>query len=402
MARRSLNQLTQRFVEKVLRGSVEDGRYSDGGNLYCLVRTQGTSASWVFLSTQNGKQNHYTIGSVRKLADTANSNEIGKRAAASLKAAREKAAEYRYNIANDKPIKAIIVDDYPKLDEIAAYYCERKGFPIEKMNPYLMRFRPIYEDMGPIYKKEMGVAYRNQLVKEKKAENTISSYLHVMKAMFTTYISDHSVDIVSPFAGVRHIKKEEAVNDRDVMPHDVIKKVYEDIKDDEYRNMWLSLIVTGARLNEIYGIKSSDLTTDGFLKIEPNEKRRLKNAASKRTIPFFIKLPKRQREYYWNDLASISALSQYFQRHINRHIPKELHGTRRITTHSLRHSLTDFMRLKGVQQNIEDMYLGHAAKDTSNRVYGSAGGRKDAMQEVLKPVIHDYIKIIGIGDKQTR
>ena len=394
MTGRTSNILTQKFVERVLRGIADNGRHKDGGNLYCLVR--GKAASWIFLTTKFGKQEVHTIGSVKKLADLSGSNDIAKRAQTSLKTARDKAAEYRANIAKGMQIKAIPTSDYPTLEQVVQYYCERKKLDRKSLNPYLAYFEPIYKDMGPIFKKEMGIAYRNKLIDDKKAENTIGSYLHVMKAAFTTYQKDHSIEFVHPLAGVSYIKKLEDVNDREPLPHHIIKYVYDNLKDDEFRRLWLQLIVTGARLNEIYGLKSKDFTSDGFIRIEANERRRIKNAASKRIIPNFIKVPKRSREYYWDDMKSVSNISQRFQRLINHKIDKADQGNRKFTTHSLRHSLTDFMRIKGVQQNIEDMYLGHAAKDTSNRVYGSTEGRKTAMKEHLEPIIKEYLATIGI------
>jgi len=389
------NQITKNWVEKVLRGLVPDGRYPDGQNLYCLVR--GNAASWIFLRTHRGKQTVYSIGSVAKLADTANSLEVGKRATASLQQARLKAAEFRANIANGKPAKTIIKTGYPTLDDIVKYWCEFKKVDIKSTNSFVAPFEKIYKEYGPTYTKDMGVAFRDSLVKAGKADNTISTYIRQVKGMFSVYISDHSAEFTNPLDGVIFHKKADALGNRDPLSHDIIKKVYDALEGD-YKKLWLTLTVTGARLNEIYGIKSKDIS-DGFLTIEKNDRRTIKNAASKRTIPLFIKLPKRSREYYWDDMASVSALSQAFQRQINKHIPKELRGKRQMTCHSLRHSLTDYLRYNDVQQRIEDKYLGHSAKDTSNRVYGSAEGIKQAMRQQLQPpVIAQYLKDIGIDE----
>ncbi|WP_394224872.1 integrase family protein [Paracoccus marcusii] len=392
MGKRQSNLLGQKFIEKVLRGQAPDGRHADGGNLYCIVR--GNSASWVFRRTVRNKHEQHTIASVRKLADLAVSNDVGKRASASLQNARLIAAEYRANIAKGKPVKAIITNDYPTLDEILAYYCKVKKIDVKDTNSHVAPFLSVYKDHGRIFSKAMGVAYRDKLINEKKAWNTVNNYMGMIKVMFKAYIADHSTDIVNPMTGVNLPKTDDAIGDRNPMPHDVIKKVYDSLEGD-YKRLWIGLVVTGARFNEIKGIKSKDLA-DGFVNIEANDRRRLKNKASKRIIPFMPKYPKKRTEYYFDEMTSVSAVSQVFQRKINKHISKELVGARKITSHSLRHSLTDWFRLKGVQQNIEDLFLGHAAKDVSNRVYGSVDGRKAALEQHLVPVLTEYLKKLGI------
>lgn len=378
-----------------MRGEELDGRYGDGGNLYCNVRGEGAAASWIFLRTMRGKKTVYTIGSVRALADLAGSTSPVKRAAASLTEARRVAAEYRLNIANNKPPQAVIKADYPSLDDIVEYWIKQKGTNRKAMNSFLNPFEKIFKEYGPVFSKDMGVAFRNSLQSSGKADNTVDNYMRQVKGMFALYIEDHSIDIVNPMAGVKFKMNEESINNRHPLPHDVIKKVYDSLGGDA-KKMWLVLAVTGARLNEVYGLRGKDVTKDGFIIIEKNERRRLKNAASARKIPIFIKMDIRGRKDYWDDFKTISNLSQVFQRQINKHIPKEARGSRKFTTHSLRHTITDFMRYKGVSQNIEDFYLGHAADNISNTTYGSAQGRIDAMIEHLKPVIASYLEKLEI------
>ena len=63
----------------------------------------------------------------------------------------------------------------------------------------------------------------------------------------------------------------------------------------------------------------------------------------------------------------------------------------KITTHSLRHRMTDLLRLAHVSKGIEDAILRHAGKDISTIIYGGDTAALRLAAEVIDKALEQNI-----------
>lgn len=157
--------------------------------------------------------------------------------------------------------------------------------------------------------------------------------------------------------------------------------------------IWRLLEGTGARGSEICGLRPSDLRLDGpwpHLVVDWHEGRRVKTASSLRLIPLVGDAFSAAKEA----LQSAGDGPYLFPRYVRERgadaasaaIMKHLKPLRTDTRHvvySLRHNVTDALRLAGVSTADEDAILGHAARSTAIAHYGSDKAMLRATYEAL-------------------
>ncbi|MDB5659534.1 MAG: hypothetical protein JWS10_2149 [Cypionkella sp.] len=397
--RRNFHALKAKDVEKAMKGQLPDGRHGDGQGLSLQVRNNGGAASFVFVTNPPlpAKQRQYSIGSVMVLARGCGDPDVYTQAAYALKMARAAAAKMRENIANGMPARKAkaVARTVVTLQNIVDYYCEQKSVPYSKIQKYVEPYRAIVKaNVDGVFNRDMSLQYRDKLLKTLKPV-TVKTNLKMLSAMFSLYIIDKESDMRNPFLKVSVQDAESEMGRRDPMPIETIKAVRANLKGD-YQTIWNLLTLSGARLGEIVGIKSADVLDNGFLRIESNDKRTLKNASSRRIIPTLIDLPKRESEYYFEQ--TVNAATAQLSKVIRTVTPDT-----KITTHSLRHSVTDKLREGNVQTEQQDMYLGHAPNSIAAKTYGGLESRAKVLAQNINPVMKAYASVCGIefaGDQE--
>jgi integrase len=153
-------------------------------------------------------------------------------------------------------------------------------------------------------------------------------------------------------------------------------------KDDDRRHILALQLDTGARLGEIVGLRVSDVVLDGpvpYIDIRPYPAvgRTLKTPQSARRVPLVS-------EALWSAQQSLKATkgpwlfprysrdhsikADYASATLNKWLREHLKLTK--TTHCLRHSMKDRLRLASVPRELQEVLLGHGSRSVGDR-YGS-------------------------------
>lgn len=404
MNKRAFQSLTAKTVEKALRGTLPDGRHIDGQGLSLLVRNNGGAASWVFVHNpaRPAKQRQFTVGSLRGLAKDSGADDAYGQAAHSLKQARLLAAQLRDGIAKGlapasvksivQPAKIEAKAKGPTWDVIKTYYIKQKSIDEKTITKFVKPWEALIERRkvgAGDYTRDLALAYRDSLA-SKLAPVTLRSYVNMLGAMFQFYIDDKQPEgMTNPFRRLKVEIKEQDVDRRDPMPVEIIKAVRAKLTEPDDILLWDILTVTGCRIGEIAGMKSSDVLDGGFVQIEHNDKRSIKNASSKRVIPVPMVIQKRDTEYYF--AGAVNNFTYRFAMVI-----RSVTSDPKITTHSLRHAVTDVLRTGGVETIFEDFYLGHAPSSVAAKTYGSYQSRAKILKDKVLPVLEAYAKSMNI------
>lgn len=152
---------------------------------------------------------------------------------------------------------------------------------------------------------------------------------------------------------------------------------------------WLPLLAlfTGARLNELAGLRASDFDEEegvSFFHVRPSEERRLKTAASKRIVPVhavlidlgFLEVIEQVRasggDRIFPDLkpGPRGHLSHTPSKFFGRLIDRVLGEDANVVFHSFRHTFITAMRAAGVAKELRTALVGHEDGDTHDS-YGS-------------------------------
>lgn len=394
---RVLHKLTPSQVAAALKngsfdkaGNATVTRLSDGGCLYLLVR--GGGASWVFIAVYGGKQRLFTIESAHKLADLSGQVDLLKRAAHSLNEARIRAAKMRENKARELPILQAVKPEQKQSivwDDILSLYVKSKSEDKKRYVKYTKPWEEIIAKYGDgHFTRDMAIEYSDKISATLKPITT-NTYLRMLSAMFSHYIDKKQAKISNPFEGLQVEDKEDEITRKDPMPKDIINEVRNSLKG-EWRVLWDIVAVTGARIGEIAGLKSSDIA-NGSVKIESNEKRSIKNKSSRRTIPIPFDPPKVDGEYYFSFTVSNATWT------IANAIRKVTTDSK-LTSHSLRHALSDYLREAGVEFVIENFFFGHANNSVALTTYGSVESRVKVLKKQVLPITSQYAKELGITE----
>jgi integrase len=164
----------------------------------------------------------------------------------------------------------------------------------------------------------------------------------------------------------------------------VLKAALKDETPTAYRWLWLIGFYTGARIDEIAGLRREDVRkVDGVLcfDIRPHEGRRLKNAASRRVVPVH---PALIEAGFAVDLLPFKSSGHYYSKQINPWMRKETSiADRRLTFHSTRHTFKDRLRAARVPEPIQRALMGHGKEDVADG-YGIGYPMNVLAEEVAK------------------
>nr|WP_319514736.1 tyrosine-type recombinase/integrase [uncultured Cohaesibacter sp.] len=225
---------------------------------------------------------------------------------------------------------------------------------------------------------------------------TAQRYLNDLKAIVNFAIRETELGISNPFSGLSIKVSGSRKDDKrsfTTKELEAVRKQIDQHANDELRWIWGLLELTGCRLSEIRGLKKAEVFLKGveipFLRIQFNENRRLKNPASIRDIPLTKKaVSVIQQALEASDDSSFvfphygskmhkDLASAALQKHV-RAVVKD----KAVSTHSLRHTMADKLRLAGVHQEVISLILGHAGKGMTER-YGGPEARLKLMAEAF-------------------
>ena len=297
-------------------------------------------------------------------------NGLGKRPEPTLSDAKSLYIEERIN------------DDARRADNIAR---------LERTLEFLTEIRGDNPKIREIRRADARAVVKAMLETRTKSPATIERQLRPVAAMFALAIREFEIEgYTNPFSSLS-IKDDGRPKDkRKSLPDDLLLKMNANLgalKKKDLGLIWIIVACTGCRLGEVSGARKDDVVLDHeipHLVIRPNEMRGIKTRSSLRKVPLrgdALEAAKKALalggksdglfvRYYkprGNDFASAAIL---------KHLRK-LTIDSKITTHSLRHRMTDLLRLAHVPKDTEDAILGHASKDISSQVYG---GEKAALK----------------------
>jgi integrase len=195
----------------------------------------------------------------------------------------------------------------------------------------------------------------------------------------------------NPATGLQLSEKQRADQERNVYTPQDIKNIITNLpKDAEYpERYWIPLIglYSGLRLNEICQLHIDDIVNiDGCWCFDINDtgNKRLKNSASARVIPIHPRLidagfishyeqMKTQRQpRIWMNLSHIelhgytNSIGKWYQRFNREYVSEDA----KKVFHSMRHTVADTLKQKGVPEGVIAEILGHAHACITSSRYG--------------------------------
>ncbi len=178
------------------------------------------------------------------------------------------------------------------------------------------------------------------------------------------------------------------------LPDDLVVAVEDRLKRGRTKELpliWRILTGTGARLGEIAGLMVEDLVLQGevpHVRIRPNNVRTLKTASSTRSVPLVgdaLEAAKEARDglqeggplfaRYARSRGADSA-SGAIMKAVRQETDDE-----RLTTHGLRHRITDKLRDAGAPEVVRHGFTGHAMEAVAETTYGSPMARLREFQK---------------------
>jgi integrase len=260
--------------------------------------------------------------------------------------------------------------------------------------PMLIELRSALLRVPPnFYKKNPGMSLKAALASSTEAGISIKSVnKHVARiGSLLKYCQEQGMIPSNPASGLQLSEKQRADLERSVYSHDDIKSIVANlpIDADGPERYWIPLIglYSGLRLNEICQLHTDDVVTiDGCWCFDINNSgdKRLKNAASSRVIPvhprliecglirYYEEVKAAKQPRLWMNLALIhlhgytNSIGKWYQRYNREYVtedPKKVF-------HSMRHTVADILKQKGVSEAVIAEILGHAHKSITSGRYG--------------------------------
>lgn len=243
--------------------------------------------------------------------------------------------------------------------------------------------------------RRMVIAYRDRLLEEGKAVNTINTRLSFIRILLGI-AKDRGLIEVNHAEATQVTPDKRAVEAR--IPYtpeqaEAVLSVTEQYRDTHPARYWLPRLAkwTGGRLNELHQLRRNDLQErDGIRGIlitdegehEPGAPMKLKNTDSRRWVPLHAEL---SELWPWAQAQSEGPLfpakpnkfgivSDAFSKWYGRLLRNTLRITdKRVVFHSWRHLFADKCRAAGVSQDVRMALMGHAEGGAAG-MYGAGEG----------------------------
>ncbi len=262
---------------------------------------------------------------------------------------------------------------------------------------------------------------------------TINEHLSYLSS-FMEWNRNHGYANQNPFTGLKLPKKTRPRDERDRFSDEDIKKIFAKenyipqtkILEGRYELYWIPLIslFSGMRLGEICPLyldnikKIKNRWCIDVLEEENRSDKPLKNLASRRVIPIhdmiiqlglieFIDLLKKKdpdRERIFQELPHIAgAYNKNVSRFFNqRYLPKLGIKTDKKTFHSLRHTVSDHLKQKGVEPHFINELLGHSSGNIDLDRYGKGYNPDIIYNKCVKKIVYLTSKNRGINFKSLK
>jgi integrase len=225
---------------------------------------------------------------------------------------------------------------------------------------------------------------------------TAKRYLTDLKATVSLALQEFEVEAANPFDRITIEVEGNGRDDRRPFTEAEIGDVRKKLQSDAsltLQLLWKILEGTGCRVGEITGLTKEDVVIppEGtpHIKIRPHDHRRLKTKSSERDVPLVGEALEAAKEALREAGDSPYLFPQYALKRGNdrasaalmKHV-RSVVSDPKVTNHSLRHRMTDKLRLSATPEEVVRMILGHANKGITDR-YGGSEGRLMIMAPAL-------------------
>lgn len=165
----------------------------------------------------------------------------------------------------------------------------------------------------------------------------------------------------------------------------------------QQRLIWRLLAGTGCRESEIAGLRVRDVNLSAaiaHIKVSWHDDRRVKNKASIRCVPLVgdalsaaieaVEQARRGKELFpaYYGIGGGGRVSSALMKHL-RAVRAGEEPSKQVI-HSLRHNMTDWLRLARVETRTENLILGHSLGGVGSRVYGGSQADLELTHESLQ------------------
>ncbi|MCI5077933.1 tyrosine-type recombinase/integrase [Oricola sp.] len=220
--------------------------------------------------------------------------------------------------------------------------------------------------------------------------------------MINHAIMEEELSISSPFKGLTIKVEGSGKEERTSFTQAELKAIRGQLErhgNSELRMIWALLEYSGCRLSEVSKLMKSDLFIEGedipYIRIQANDRRGIKTASSIREIPLMGEALETTKEAvalsgdspflfpHYGSKVNDEAASQALMKHV-----RTVTSDPKKVVHSLRHTLSDRLRVAGVAEEVISVVLGHKGHGMTSR-YGGREARLKLAAEALKQVQQD-------------
>lgn len=236
---------------------------------------------------------------------------------------------------------------------------------------------------------------RDQMLDEINSPATVKRYLNTLRAIINFGIAEFDLNARNPFTGLE--VKLDGVRKDDRRPFsaaEIEKARYRVLShaSADLQRVWRILQGTGCRVSEVTGLLVADVVLEHehpHIDLAVHEHRRLKTAGSVRKVPLLGDALDAAREAVgaagehpalFRDYARLrggDSASAALMKHVRYAVPDP-----KVTTHSLRHNMKDWLLEAGVSLDVRDLVLGQSSGAVSER-YGGDSARLKVAHEAL-------------------
>ncbi|CDX41262.1 Site-specific recombinase [Mesorhizobium sp. ORS 3359] len=244
---------------------------------------------------------------------------------------------------------------------------------------------------------------RDHMLAEKPAPapSTVHRYLNDLRAILN-HAAKEKDDLrgwISPFNKLEVKKDTLAKEDRKPFTQGQLKAARTRVLGHasvDLQRIWRMLEQTGCRLAEVTGLMVEDVHLDGefpYLDLKFHPHRRLKNAGSVRRVPLVGDALKAAKEAHgaagkrsllfptYAREGGATAASQVLMKHVRKAVTD-----RKVTVHSLRHTLKDKLVKADVAEAVQNMILGHSSGAVSE-AYGGPEARLEVATRAMRKAL---------------
>lgn len=260
--------------------------------------------------------------------------------------------------------------------------------------PVMIELRSTMMKIPPnVYKKYPDRSVRDVIASSTEAGMSIKSVnKHIARlGSLLRYCNDVGMILNNPASGLKLSEKQRADQERNVYAPEDIKKIVcgLPVSGSYPERYWIPLIglFSGLRLNEISQLYVEDvMTLEGCwcFDINADKNKRLKNSASERVIPIHPKLielgliqyceniktaghPRLWMNLEWADISGYTnSICKWYQRYNRLNVTKDP----KKVFHSMRHTVADTLKQKGISEVIIAEVLGHTHTSITSGRYG--------------------------------